>query len=386
MLAHLHNTVRSSLESSKKLKAAVSFVSTFHGQSVDVEHFSAFVPLAVQEAMSKLPNRYDPPRDEHDPSVILFADVSGFTKLSVKLAHDLHGAEKLANTLNDFFAVVITEVEKFGGDITKFSGDAVTIRWRAKPGANNQSDNMALLVLYATKCSLAAHAAVKEYTSTGTSDRRGLGLHSAVGAGQCTAVHIGGGNGRWEYVIYGDVMKQISEGMEYSDRDMTVLSKESWDFLSTWRKLGLVSASALPEHCMDVRRIDVDLAQLPLPQECQYTRHVLTHKEVLLLARYIPGAVYRAIVDGNDALLHGEMRQASAIFIKIAGIAIPDVTNDMLCRLMELVQSCCYVNEGAVNKLLVDDKGLLVLCVFGLPPMAHMDDAARAVSTGEEML
>jgi hypothetical protein len=45
---------------------------------------------------------------------------------------------------------------------------------------------------------------------------------------------------------------------------------------------------------------------------------------------------------------------------------------------MELVQACCYVNEGVVNKLLVDDKGLLVLVVFGLPPMAHMDDPARA--------
>jgi class 3 adenylate cyclase len=114
------------------LQSAEKFVSGFHSGSVDVEHFRAFVPLAVQEAMVTLPNRYDAPADEHDPSVVLFVDVSGFTKLSVKLSHEARGAEKLAVVLNAFFSVIITEAEKFGGDVTKFSGDAVTIRWRYK--------------------------------------------------------------------------------------------------------------------------------------------------------------------------------------------------------------------------------------------------------------
>ena len=35
--------------------------------------------------------------------------------------------------------------------------------------------------------------------------------------------------------------------------------------------------------------------------------------------------------------------------------------------------------EGEVNKMLVDDKGTIVLCVFGLPPRAHSDDPLRAV-------
>ena len=34
-----------------------------------------------------------------------------------------------------------------------------------------------------------------------------------------------------------------------------------------------------------------------------------------------------------------------------------------------------------VNKMLIDDKGTLLLCVFGLPPRPHADDAQRAVRT-----
>ena len=43
------------------------------------------------------------------------------------------------------------------------------------------------------------------------------------------------------------------------------------------------------------------------------------------------------------------------------------------------VQRILYEFEGSINKLLVDDKGLLVLCALGLPPYYHSDDASRAV-------
>ena len=35
--------------------------------------------------------------------------------------------------------------------------------------------------------------------------------------------------------------------------------------------------------------------------------------------------------------------------------------------------------EGEVNKMLVDDKGTVLLCAFGLPPRSHPDDSLRAV-------
>ena len=46
---------------------------------------------------------------------------------------------------------------------------------------------------------------------------------------------------------------------------------------------------------------------------------------------------------------------------------------------MLLIQQTVYSWEGSINKFIVDDKGLLVLCVFGLPPIFHYDDPIRAV-------
>ena len=39
-----------------------------------------------------------------------------------------------------------------------------------------------------------------------------------------------------------------------------------------------------------------------------------------------------------------------------------------------------------MNKYLVDDKGMLFLLVFGLPPMVHTDDPARAVLSCFDMV
>lgn len=45
------------------------------------------------------------------------------------------------------------------------------------------------------------------------------------------------------------------------------------------------------------------------------------------------------------------------------------------------MQKCIYIHEGSLNKLLMDDKGSTLIVVFGLPPMCHQDDAARAILT-----
>ena len=43
------------------------------------------------------------------------------------------------------------------------------------------------------------------------------------------------------------------------------------------------------------------------------------------------------------------------------------------------IQKCVYALEGSLNKLVMDDKGSTLICVWGLSPLAHHDDAARAV-------
>jgi len=47
------------------------------------------------------------------------------------------------------------------------------------------------------------------------------------------------------------------------------------------------------------------------------------------------------------------------------------------------VQDSVYMYEGTINKFLVDDKGSTLIAVFGLPPLAHENDASRGMISGE---
>src|SRR4026207_2579636 len=59
----------------------------------------------------------------------LFADISGFTPLTEALADELgpeRGAEELTANLNRIFHAIIAELDRYGGDVIYFSGDAIT--------------------------------------------------------------------------------------------------------------------------------------------------------------------------------------------------------------------------------------------------------------------
>jgi class 3 adenylate cyclase len=55
---------------------------------------------------------------------LLFVDISGFTALSLKLDVDT-----LKNHINNYFSKMLCIVEKWGGDVIKFAGDALFIVW-----------------------------------------------------------------------------------------------------------------------------------------------------------------------------------------------------------------------------------------------------------------
>src|SRR6476661_7177571 len=60
---------------------------------------------------------------------VLFADISGFTPLTEALVRTLgprRGAEELARQLNEVYDALIAEVDRYGGSVISFGGDAIT--------------------------------------------------------------------------------------------------------------------------------------------------------------------------------------------------------------------------------------------------------------------
>jgi class 3 adenylate cyclase len=81
---------------------------------------AAYVPRLVDRAPSE--------RAWTAEGTLLFADVSGFTRLSERLAMlGKAGAEELTVVLDDRFTALLDVAYRLGGDLLKFGGDALLL-------------------------------------------------------------------------------------------------------------------------------------------------------------------------------------------------------------------------------------------------------------------
>eukprot|EP00928_Gymnodinium_smaydae_P037159 TRINITY_DN25834_c0_g1_i1.p1 TRINITY_DN25834_c0_g1~~TRINITY_DN25834_c0_g1_i1.p1 ORF type:complete len:2072 (-),score=304.76 TRINITY_DN25834_c0_g1_i1:130-5685(-) len=105
-----------------------------------------------------------------------------------------------------------------------------------------------------------------------------------------------------------------------------------------------------------------------------------------LSENFIPRAVLKHMRSGNSSYIN-EMRSVTIVFAQIQGVDVSTDRGSKVAQdLMVGMQRACYKHEGNLNKFLVDDKGILFLFVFGLPPLVHIDDPVRAIAASFDMI
>ena len=84
-----------------------------------------------------------------------------------------------------------------------------------------------------------------------------------------------------------------------------------------------------------------------------------------------------------------ENRSCTVMFVSL-GIDLSSASSpagmNKIQRIVTEVQKQVYRMQGSLNKLLMDDKGSTLICLWGLLPFAHEDDAARALLAGFNMI
>lgn len=126
---------------------------------------TSYVPQLIACGLKSDPTPLTAPTSERFQAVVLFADISGFTPLTERLAKQgPAGAEELTRLLNDYFGQLVDTIIEFGGDVVKFAGDALLALWVLDEGDEDLAD----LTLCAAECALAVQAQLKDYqTPTG---------------------------------------------------------------------------------------------------------------------------------------------------------------------------------------------------------------------------
>lgn len=132
-------------------------------------------------------------------SVVMFADISGFTSVSEKLSRlGPEGAEVVAFIINRYMELLAKAISKSGGDIFKFVGDSIVVIW--PPHTDLES-----------LCRQALHSALdiqNQLNETSFFQNIQLSVKIGIGVGDVSVIYVGGVFNRSEYLAIGNPLLQ----------------------------------------------------------------------------------------------------------------------------------------------------------------------------------
>lgn len=324
-----------------------------------LETLASYVPnLIVQRAVQNR-TQFNQASSEHCSAAVLFADISGFTALTERLAvRGVAGAEDLTTLLNAYLGELIDIVNDYGGDIVKFAGDAVLALWPV-----TDEYDLASRTLLIADCCQVIQSRLHQYA---VADDVRLSMKLAIGAGEVLTMMLGGVFGRWEFLVTGAPLSQVGIANGHANSGDIIVAGPAWELIKDHCR-----GELLPDNCYKLTEVDNKLAKPSI--------HAVkpTAAETATLRSFVPGAI-RTRLDAGQSDWLAELRQVTVLFINL-----PDFNYDTpLAQAQETMcalQTDLYRYEGSINKISVDDKGASLVAALGLPPLAHEDDATRGV-------
>ncbi len=326
-----------------------------------IEVLASYVPAMIRRRLVDRGSPGTPEDFERHHAAVLLVDISGFTRLTEKLAeHGAGGLEELTGVLNAYFDRLIERIAEHGGDVVKMAGDALVALWPASA----PDETPVSATLRAASCGRVVQQTMGDYECGG-----GIRLTSKVGigSGEIVAMYVGGARDRREMILAGNPLAQIGLAERMARPGEVILSAEAWALVH-----GAGFGEALDGGCVRLTGI-----LGPTPRALDSPMPGPEARETIL--SYIPGAIRTRLEAGQTDWI-AELRRLTVIFVNLPPLAIDRPDSLATTRaIVAATQDALYHHEGSLNKLSVDEKGTMILAALGLPPLAHPDDARRGL-------
>jgi adenylate cyclase len=308
----------------------------------------------------------------------LFADISGFTPLTEVLLNEYgpkRGAEELTRQLNLIYDALVTEVHRYGGSVLGFSGDAITC-WLDKDDG-----------VRATVCGLAMQQAMSQFKAIQTPSGTTIPLAMKVGVavGGVRRFQVGDPNIQYIDALVGETLDRMAEAEHHANKGEVVVTPKVFARVKSQVEVSdLRHDPATGEPFAVVARFldDDKLAELVSPWSPIAPEKLSSE----LTRSWVLPPVYASLQAGKGDFL-AELRPAVSLFLSFSGIDFDQDIDpgEKLDAYVRWVQNMLVRYEGYLLQLTIGDKGCYLYSAFGAP-VAHEDDAVRAVSAALELV
>lgn len=304
-------------------------------------------------------------RTEDCEFACVLADLAGFTALSETLAKiGPDGEERIEVTLNTCFGQSLAAVEAFGGDVLNFAGDSFTALFPCGP--NRDLDTA---TAHAVAASLRAVAAIDAMAPV---EGHRLRLRVGVSAGKATRFDVGGVDNRFNHLAVGAAIQDLQRAGEIAQAGQVVLSPLA--------KLNVIATCEL-EAAAEGHAIAQAISETvhpPMPELA-----VSPDGLDAALRCYVADEALTSLEKGESAA--AELRSVTSLFINLRQDELHTrAAQDRVRDAVAASQDALRRYGGGVHKVSTDEKGVLVVAVFGLPPHSHENNAARGARAAME--
>ena len=297
------------------------------------------------------------------------------------------GDELLAKYLNSYFEQLVRTISSHGGDVFKFAGDAILVLWPKGGGGEGEgAEGLEEKVRRAAQCGMEIKTRLQDMAM---GDGITLSMKVGVGVGDISILHVGGVFDRMEYIATGSPLLQAFAAEHQASQRDVVISPQAWSMIAPYFSATVQSSGyAVLEGCVEPLR-KVSVARHGAGAGGASWRDLVggvKESELMrTLGRYVPGAVL-PYINHQEEKWASELRRITVLFVNLGLLngdtpATADTTAELLFvqSILHATQLAVYKYEGSLNKFLRDDKGSTLIAVFGLPPLAHEDDAVRGI-------
>ena len=361
------------------------------GQRSLLGYLPAQVIKCVLDGKIKENQKY--PFDVPMKTVSLFADISGFTKLSEKFSKKgRKGPEFLAFCLNRYMELLINIIGKNGGDIFKFAGDALLVIWPASE--NNDLEE------YSVRAFHCAKQIQKKLNNLDMGIGNRLSVKVGLGFGDCSIFYVGGTFKRSEYLIVGPAMKQACSAECHATQGGQIIVSEKmheylknyFDFKKCDKDMAHIDSDDMAYFLYEKDKENQKFRKIQVKAEALLMRTKFNQEKLAnntnILRTFVPAAI-TGYLDIEMENWCKETRLLTIMFIQLS-VDLKDTETlkgrEKIQNVVSTVQVCVYKTRGSLNKFLMDDKGSVMLCCWGLPPFSTADDSVRAVYSANLIL
>ena len=361
---------------------------------------STYVPSHLAQATLRHPVAGQPSGEWLDGS-LLFSDVSGFTALSERLAHQgQEGAEQLTHAINAYFERMLDILAWSGGILLKFAGDALLVYFPADADGTQ--------VHWAVRAGQRMMRAMGEFAAIPTAlGAVALKMKIGVSTGYFAALSIGSAK-RMEYVLLGDPVTRVMGAEGAATAGQIVIDSVTFAQLAptAYADLGngFYAVEEEPGETLGDFEIRAETGHARPTEGSAFTQAEMVAdvqrlvEQITALTPYLPHPlVERIIAAAEQRRIESEYRLTTVLFTNVTGFesllpATPGGDSQTLDHVTRLMSD--YLNalhaivaryDGVITRIDPYSKGSKVLILFGAP-VAHEDDPERGTRTALEMM